>query len=44
MQAFVRMYEPHEAREDTVISPAFRQVVPPPNSPASAGGYWAGER
>ena len=28
MQAFVRMYEPHEAREDTVISPAFRQVVP----------------
>jgi len=29
MQAFVRMYEPHEAREDTVIFPAFRQVVPP---------------
>ena len=28
MQAFVRMYEPHEAREDTVIFPAFRQVVP----------------
>ena len=28
MQAFVRMYEPHEAREDTVIFPAFRRVVP----------------
>jgi hemerythrin-like domain-containing protein len=28
MQAFDRMYQPHEAREDTVIFPAFRQVVP----------------
>ena len=28
IQAFVRMYEPHEAREDTVIFPAFRRVVP----------------
>ena len=28
MQDFVRMYEPHEAREDTVVFPAFRQVVP----------------
>ena len=28
MQAFVRMYEPHEAREDTVVFPAFRQLVP----------------
>lgn len=28
MQAFVRMYEPHEARENTVIFPAFRRVVP----------------
>ena len=27
MQAFVRMYEPHEAREDTVVYPAFRAVV-----------------
>jgi hypothetical protein len=23
----VRMYEPHEAREDTVLSPAFRKIV-----------------
>jgi hemerythrin-like domain-containing protein len=29
MQAFVTMYEPHEAREDTVVFPAFRQAVPP---------------
>jgi hemerythrin-like domain-containing protein len=28
MQAFGRMYQPHEAREDTVVFPAFRQVVP----------------
>lgn len=28
MAAFVRMYEPHEAREDTVVFPAFRQIVP----------------
>jgi hemerythrin-like domain-containing protein len=28
MQAFDRMYEPHEAREDTVVFPAFRQILP----------------
>ena len=28
MSAFIRMYEPHEAREDTVIFPALREVVP----------------
>jgi len=28
MSAFIRMYEPHEAREDTVIFPALRDVVP----------------
>jgi hemerythrin-like domain-containing protein len=27
MAAFVRMYEPHEAREDTVIFPAFRSLL-----------------
>jgi hemerythrin-like domain-containing protein len=27
LTAFVRMYEPHEAREDTVIYPAFREIV-----------------
>ena len=28
MSAFIRMYEPHEAREDTVVFPALREVVP----------------
>jgi hemerythrin-like domain-containing protein len=28
MAAFIRMYEPHEAREDTVVFPTFRDVVP----------------
>ena len=28
MSAFIRMYEPHEAREDTVVFPALRDVVP----------------
>jgi hemerythrin-like domain-containing protein len=28
MSAFIRMYEPHEAREDTVVFPALRNVVP----------------
>jgi len=27
LRSFVRMYEPHEAREDTVLFPALRKVV-----------------
>src|SRR4029079_9598710 len=27
LDAFVRMYEPHEAWEDTVVFPAFREVT-----------------
>jgi hemerythrin-like domain-containing protein len=27
MQSFIRMYRPHEAREDTVLFPALRKVV-----------------
>ena len=27
LESFVRMYEPHEAREDTVLFPAFREIV-----------------
>lgn len=27
LQQFIRMYEPHEAREDTVLFPAFRKIV-----------------
>jgi hemerythrin-like domain-containing protein len=29
MLAFIRMYRPHEAREDTVLFPAFREIVKP---------------
>ncbi len=29
LRAFIRMYEPHEAREDTVLFPAFREIVSP---------------
>ncbi|MGE5610778.1 MAG: hemerythrin domain-containing protein [Bacillota bacterium] len=28
MRQFIRMYQPHAAREDTVLFPAFRQMVP----------------
>jgi hemerythrin-like domain-containing protein len=28
-EAFIRMYRPHEAREDTVLFPAFRKIVTP---------------
>ena len=27
MRSFIRMYEPHAAREDTVLFPAFRELV-----------------
>jgi hemerythrin-like domain-containing protein len=27
LRQFIRMYEPHEAREDTVLFPAFREIV-----------------
>lgn len=29
MAAFVRMYQPHEAREDTVVFPTFRSILSP---------------
>ena len=29
ISAFIRMYEPHQAREDTVVFPALRDVLPP---------------
>ena len=28
-EAFIRMYRPHEAREDTVLFPALHKIVPP---------------
>lgn len=36
LRLFVRMYEPHEAREDTILFPAFRKIVSP-NEYASLG-------
>ena len=27
LRAFIRMYNPHEAREDTVLFPGFRKIV-----------------
>jgi hemerythrin-like domain-containing protein len=29
LQSFLRMYRPHEAREDTVLFPAFKKIVSP---------------
>ena len=29
MRQFIRMYNPHEAREDTVLFPAFHKIVTP---------------
>jgi len=29
MQQFIRMYNPHEAREDTVLFPAFHKIISP---------------
>ena len=29
LSTFIRMYQPHEAREDTEIFPAFREITPP---------------
>lgn len=29
MRQFIRMYEPHEAREDAVLFPALRKIVSP---------------
>jgi hypothetical protein len=40
MSSFVRMYEPHEAREDTVVFPAFRAIVPA-GELASLGQHFA---
>src|SRR5262249_60669604 len=29
LRSFIRMYAPHEAREDTILFPSFRRVVSP---------------
>ncbi len=40
VQQFIRMYNPHEAREDTVLFPAFRKIVSPHEFDA-LGEDWA---
>jgi hypothetical protein len=40
MAAFVRGYEPHEAREDTVVYPAFRKSCSPTEI-VQLGGHFA---
>ncbi|MGA8649233.1 MAG: hemerythrin domain-containing protein [Xanthobacteraceae bacterium] len=44
MQAFIRMYRPHEAREDTVLFPALRSVVSPNEFDAMGEDFEKDER
>jgi hemerythrin-like domain-containing protein len=44
MQAFIRMYRPHEAREDTVLFPALRSVVSPNEFDAMGEDFERDER
>ncbi|SRR5579884_17368 len=41
---FIRMYRPHEAREDTVLFPAFRKLVSPEEYDALGDQFEARER
>jgi hemerythrin-like domain-containing protein len=44
MQSFIRMYRPHEAREDTVLFPALRSVVSPNEFDAMGEDFEKDER
>jgi hemerythrin-like domain-containing protein len=44
MQTFIRMYRPHEAREDTVLFPALRNVVSPNEFDAMGEDFEKDER
>ncbi len=44
LEAFIRMYAPHEAREDTVLFPALHQVVSPHEYDALGDQFEAIER
>jgi hemerythrin-like domain-containing protein len=44
LQAFIRMYRPHEAREDTVLFPALRSVVSPNEFDAMGEDFEKDER
>jgi hemerythrin-like domain-containing protein len=39
LRSFLRMYRPHEAREDTVLFPAFRSIVSPHEYDALGGDF-----
>jgi hemerythrin-like domain-containing protein len=39
MRQFIRMYNPHEAREDTVLFPAFRGIVSPHEFDSLGGDF-----
>ncbi len=39
LRQFVRVYEPHEAREDTVLFPAFKKIVSPSEYDALGGEF-----
>lgn len=44
LDEFVRMYEPHEAREDTVLFPAFHKLLPEKEYDALGDRFEARER
>jgi hemerythrin-like domain-containing protein len=44
IRQFIRMYRPHEAREDTVLFPAFRKLVSPQEYDALGDQFEARER
>lgn len=41
-QRFIRMYRPHEAREDTVLFPALRTILPPKQVEALGAAHGKG--
>jgi hemerythrin-like domain-containing protein len=44
VESFIRMYRPHAAREDTVLFPALRVIIPPKQVEALGDQMEAGER
>ena len=44
LRGFIAMYRPHKAREDTVLFPAFRTVIPPTDLEELAGIFLKEEK
>jgi hypothetical protein len=44
MTSFVRMYQPHEAREDTVVFPAYRALLDPTELEQTGTTFAAAQR